>query len=185
MWTLTMPDWYTKPEQAYKDLPKLWDTMRKEIQREQGKFAYLAVVEGQPHRSEMPHFHVITFGRVPVRYSKRKDRAKNIKDFAAHCGFGHQAKDEEITSGRAAAYVAKYITKDGKGMPKGFRRVRCSRNWLKQPKPELDPYIVRSIGEAIADYLIRVENTCGRPIDDLLTDYQTASTKLTLERLMS
>lgn len=182
-WTLTLGKPYYTAKQGYAALPRLWDALRKALQRAYGKICYLAFVEGQALRNGMPHFHVIIYARVPQGYSKRRDRSKWIKDFAVAMGFGHQAEEKPITSDGAAQYVAKYVSKSTPYMPKGFRRVRYSRNWVRAPRPVRQPYVVRSIGEPIEAYILRVEEISGRDVDDLIKDYQSASIQMQLERL--
>lgn len=184
-WTLTIHPRIKTVKEAYAIIPTLWDAFRKEIQREQKRFKFLAFVEGQPQRNEMPHFHIIAFATVPKAFRKRKDPTMWIKDFAAHCGWGYQAKEEAINSSRASAYIAKYAGKGGNEMPKNFRRVRCSRSWEKPATPDNDAYLVRSIGELVQDYLTRVQEASNRTLDDLLFDYQHATDQLTIERLMN
>lgn len=182
-WTFTLGKRYKVPAEAYEHLKRLWDSLRKSIQREQGTFQYVAFVEGQPKRRNMPHFHVVTFASVPVKFRQRKDKRKWIKDFAAHYGFGHQAKEIPITTDAAAAYCAKYVSKATDGIPKYFRRVRTSQKWPIPPEPPTKPYIVRSAGESLDAYLLRVEEASGRDIDDLVRDYQHESVKMEVERL--
>lgn len=177
-----MPSYYKRPIEAYKALPRLWDALRKAIQRDQKKFTFIAFVEGQPERSYMPHFHIITFNTVPRGKSRRRSALKWIKDFAVRVGFGFEAYDEIVTSRRAAAYVSKYAAKDCPEIPKGFRRARCSRNWQKKPLPEVDPYIVRSMGEPISDYLFRVADTTGIRLDDIADAYEKATNRLRYQR---
>jgi len=181
-WTLTIHPRIKTVKDAYEVIPKQWDAFRKAIQRNQGAFKYLAFVEGQPERSNMPHFHIIAYAEIPDDWRVRKDPTKWIKDFAAHFGWGFEAYEEVITSRRAAAYIAKYASKGTPDIPKNFRRVRCSQSWQKPEQPDTDAYIVRSIGEALQDYLIRVQQACGRSLDDILEVYQKASTQLKLER---
>lgn len=181
-WTLTMGSNYVKPSEAYKEFPRLWDATRKAIQRYHKEFTFIAFVEGQPHRSYMPHFHVLTFQSIPEGYSKRTDPLMWIKDFGVHMGFGHQCEDAMVTSLRAAAYVTKYASKGCPEIPKGFRRVRCSRDWVKSPDKEYDPYYVRSVGERVEDYLMRVEEGTGVPIDTIAISYQKATVNLNYER---
>lgn len=182
-WTFTLPSGVKTAAQGYSLLKTLWDNLRKELQRDQGKICYLAFVEGQGKRGGMPHFHVIIYAHVPKRYNKRKDKDKNIKDFAVHVGFGHQAKDEPITSGKAAAYVSKYVSKGTPDIPKYFRRVRPSQDWIRPPRAKKGSYIVRGIGENVTDYLLRVEQACELPMEDLLTRYRQANLQLEIERL--
>jgi len=122
----------------------------------------MAFVEAQPKKRKMPHFHIIT--NVPAPY--------RIKDFAVHNGFGHQAKQDEITSTKAAYYVSKYVSKGDPNMPKKFRRVRVSQKWAKLPPFVGDHLFVKSKNELLRDYLIRVHEATGRGLDDLWDDWK-------------
>ena len=53
-WTLTMSGKIQTPERAYELLPKLWDSLRKKMQRSSDEWTYVAFVEGQPKRRHMP-----------------------------------------------------------------------------------------------------------------------------------
>lgn len=180
--TLTLGSKYKSTRDGYKALPRLWDNFRKTIQRYYGRFDYLAVVEEQPKKRKMPHFHVLAFCRIPPGYSRRKDPNKWIKDFGVKMGFGHQCTQQEVTDWLAAIYIAKYLGKDGQGMPKGFRRVRVSRYFPRRPQQPKQPYFVRSIGELLQDYLMRVQDVTGLDLDDLLHAYQDTYTLMELER---
>lgn len=184
-WTFTLPSRITSVAQGYAEIKRLWDNMRQELKRDQGKFPYLAFVEGQPKRGGMPHFHVIIYAHVPLRYQRRREAEKNIKDFAVHIGFGHQAKEEKITSGKAANYVTKYVSKSTPGMPKYFRRVRASQDWIRKPKPAKQQWVVRARGEQVSDYLLRVEEVSGRSVDEIQADYSTMTERMNYERLAS
>jgi hypothetical protein len=184
-WTLTMPPKYTKPSQAYSILPRIWDAFRKAIQRNQKRFTFVAFVEGQPERSNMPHFHIITSNTIPKGKSKRKDPLTYIKDFAPRFGFGWRADDQLISGQKAASYVSKYASKGCPEIPKGFRRVRCSRDWVRKPKPPLDPYLVRGRNEQTQDYLMRVADASGVPLDDIAETYVNTTHRLNQERLTS
>lgn len=157
-WTLTLRGKYHTPSQGYKALPHLWDNLRKRIQRQQARWSYCAFVEGQPQRDYMPHFHVISLSKAPVR----------LKDLAHECGFGYQASEKYINSAAAANYCAKYASKTNPATPKGFRRVRASRDWAKLPEYEGDPLLVMAKSEFLSDYLIRVHSVTGVPLDELL-----------------
>lgn len=152
-WTFTMSRVFKTRKSAYIAIPRLWDALRKYLQRRYGKWEYCAFVEGQPHRSNMPHFHVISLVKSPIR----------IKDMAAHIGFGYQAYEEIISDKKAGYYVAKYASKTDAQMPTGFRRVRTSRGWPKLPPYHGSPYIVKSASETLADYLVRVAEISGIP----------------------
>jgi len=184
-WTLTMGSQYIRPAEAYRDFPRCWDALRKAIQRYYKEFTFIAFVEGQPLRSYMPHFHVLTFQAIPDGYSARTDPLEWIKDFGVRMGFGWSNKDELVTSLKAAAYVTKYASKGCPEIPKNFRRVRCSRDWVKSPDKQYDPYYVRSIGEPIEDYLQRVEAGTGVSIDAIAQSYQKATANLNYERRLN
>lgn len=153
--TFTLPGWVPTPRKGYQILPERWDNLRKTLQRTFRDFTYAAFVEGQPERSNMPHFHVITFQPAPRR----------IKDMAVHAGFGHQADQQEVTGAYAAWYVSKYASKSTPGIPAGFRRVRISRDWPRLPSPEyaLAVYPMRP-REALSEYLLRVAATIRSPV---------------------
>lgn len=157
-WTLTMGRKYKTAEQAYKDLPKLWDRFRKYIKRlHHGKWEYVAFVEGQPHRVDMPHFHIISLIKSP----------KRLKDIAVWSGFGYEAKEKKVTSAKAAWYVAKYASKQSPSCPRGFRRVRSSAGWAKLPERPGE-LIVRAADEPLQDYLMRVSDVTKAPLDLLI-----------------
>lgn len=160
-WTLTLPGYYKDTDYAYLKLPKLWDALRKDVQRHFAVWLYIAFVEGQPERSYMPHFHILS----------SEKSWKRFKDFAVSHGFGYQADQQEITGDGAASYVAKYASKQGNSAPKGFRRVRCSRSWPKPPKPPMQAYLVRSNSETLYGFLDRVAYTTHQDIGRLYEDY--------------
>lgn len=158
-WTLTMRAKYKTPQQAYAALPGLWDRFRKYIKRlHPGKWEYVAFVEGQPKRVDMPHFHIISLIKSP----------KRLKDIAVWAGFGYQAYEKKVTSDKAAWYVAKYASKQSPSCPRGFRRVRASRGWTALPKKDGASLIVRAADESLQRYLERVASETGVPLDDVL-----------------
>jgi hypothetical protein len=156
-WTLTLRGKYRTPAAGFKALPGLWDNFRKIIQRLGGKWTYIAFVEGQPKRSYMPHFHIIVMRKSP----------KRLKDLAMQAGFGFEAKEKKVNSGKAASYVAKYASKQSPATPKNFRRVRSSKDWAKLPESETEPYLVKSRKETITEFLLRVEYITGVDLDTL------------------
>lgn len=172
MWTLTLGSNYKDVSKAYSDLKKLWDRLRKSLQRyyakESGtknyKWTYLAFVEGQPKRNGMPHFHIISGVIAPER----------IKDFAVHNGFGFEAYEKKITGRGAANYVAKYASKGAGIIPRSFRRVRASRDWHKLPDYEKDKLLVKGNAETLTEYLLRVSAVSGISPDQLLTKWYNA-----------
>jgi len=158
-WTLTIGSNIKTAAQAYVALPKLWDTFRVRIKRllDGQKWSYCAFVEGQPQRTFMPHFHIISMTKCPMR----------LKDLACKVGFGYMANEQRITSLRAANYVAKYASKQGQEMPRSFRRVRASRDWAKLPDFDGVALMVKSRKENTLDFLLRVHAVTGVFIDDL------------------
>ena len=172
MWTLTLGSNYSDVRKAYSDLKKLWDRLRKAVVRHYQKkynwrhftWTYLAFVEGQPKRNGMPHFHVLSAISAPER----------LKDFAVRCGFGFQADEHEINGKGAGAYVAKYASKGAGIIPKDFRRVRASQDWTKLPDFKRDTLFVKSKGEHLSDYLIRVHEGTGVSIDTLWDNWRLA-----------
>lgn len=157
-WTFTMGSRVRTAARGYAILPTLWDNLRKTVQRSCSDWSYCAFVEGQTHRGNMPHFHVISMISAPRR----------IKDLAVQCGFGYQATQTPINSQKAANYCAKYASKTNPATPKGFRRVRASQDWAKMPPYDGEPLIVRGKRELLSDYLLRVHWKTGVDIDDLL-----------------
>jgi hypothetical protein len=167
-WTLTMRRKYRTPESAYQALPRLWDTLRKAIQRREKKFSYIAFVEGQPKRGNMPHFHVI----CNVKPWKR------VKDIATYAGFGYQATADEVNGPKAASYVAKYATKQNPATPKGFRRVRTSQDIKPLPEYQGEGLIAPKSSEHTWEYILRVSNITGIDADEL---YETWNDNLDIE----
>lgn len=148
---------YHDPESAYDALPRLWDTLRKSIQRRSKKFSYIAFVEGQPKRGNMPHFHII----CNVKPWKR------VKDIAMYAGFGYQATADEVNGPKAASYVAKYATKQNPATPKGFRRVRTSQDIKQLPDRAVDGLIVPLKHETTVGYVLRVSYVTGIDADTI------------------
>lgn len=156
-WTLTLRPSIKTPEAGYAALPKLWKHLHRAMDRAIGEWSYLAFVEGHPQRSWIPHFHLISMSRSPIR----------LKDLAMQAGFGYQATESLVTSGQAGQYVAKYASKVNPAIPKGFRRVRCSQDWTKLPDFIGDPLLVKARSETTTHYLLRVNEVSGVPVDDL------------------
>jgi hypothetical protein len=166
-WTLTLGRKYKTAAEGFAALPRLWDRFRKYIKRLQpGVWQYVAFVEGQPKRGHMPHFHIISLTKCP----------KRLKDVAVWSGFGYEAKETRVTSGKAAAYVAKYASKQSPVTPKGFRRVRSSQGWTKLPKHGDDILIVQATKESLQDYLTRVASETGIPMDAIVEAWLSKET---------
>lgn len=161
-WTLTMGRKYKTAAQAYAALPGLWDRFRKYIARlHPGTWEYVAFVEGQPHRVDMPHFHIISLIKAP----------KRLKDIAVWSGFGYQADEKRVTGDKAAWYVAKYASKQSPSCPRGFRRVRASRGWTKLPEKGGPGLIVQAQKETLQAYFLRVADETGIPVDDVVSTW--------------
>lgn len=162
-WTLTLGRKYKTAAQGFAALPGLWDRFRKYMSRlNTGKtWEYCAFVEGQPQRGHMPHFHIISTIKCP----------KRLKDVAVWSGFGYQAKEIKVTTGKAASYVAKYASKQSPKTPKGFRRVRASLGWAQLPRKDGTAIIVRAQKESLQNYLERVAHETAIPLDDVLQEW--------------
>lgn len=163
-WTLTLRGSVRTPKQGFAALPKLWDTLRKAVQRAVGRWEYVAFVEGHPKRGNIPHFHIISMSKAPRR----------IKDLAMYAGFGYQAKEKRVDGAGAASYVAKYASKQHEDTPRNFRRVRASRSWAKLPEGEGDGFIVKAITETLTAYLLRVHELTGIEMETLLQRWADA-----------
>lgn len=191
-WTLTLRPSIQTAKDGYRALPKLWDTFRKMLQRYYGeKWDYCAFVEAHPQRGHIPHFHIISMrpipyvtsvtdkktgkvtyikGRIPREQRNTKlnaYRKMRLKDLAMRAGFGYQADDSVVTGHKAASYVAKYASKTEIAIPKGFRRVRATRNWAKLPDIEGPELIVKSQKETDFSYIMRVHDITGIDVEKL------------------
>lgn len=111
--------------------PKAWSKLRQRAYRATGGFQYLLVPE--QHKDGRLHVHAIETAGLGERW---------WKDNGRECGLGYMAEEEKaLTAGGAAGYVVKYLSKSlaYTAWPKGFRRVRVSRQWPKMPKlPEIE-----------------------------------------------
>lgn len=164
-WTVTMRGKYRTAAAAYKDFPRLWKHFQRAIKRKTGKWSYCAFVEGHPRRGKIPHFHIISMQKCPGR----------LKDIAMEAGFGFQATETRVTSTRAANYCAKYASKQGEGMPKGFRRVRASHDWSKLPDVPGKSLLVKRKKEALWEFIIRVSEEIGVDAETLAENWQSAA----------
>jgi|ERR671923_211101 hypothetical protein len=158
-WTFTLPGHIKNQAFGFRVLRHAWKNLRQSVYRYYGEFQYAAFVEIHPKRQGVAHFHIVSLCPCPGR----------IKDVAVHAGLGHQATEAVIDGGEAAYYVAKYTSKQGDNMPKGFRRVRYSREWPSLPKPLYDTEIYpMQKGEILSDYLRRISANTGTPFSALL-----------------
>lgn len=176
MLTVTLGSAELDVSRAYQKLKKLWNRLRMSITRQvKIKWQYCAFVEGQPHRQSMPHLHVILNLIPPDCYGKKgKVTQHAVHNFAHALGWGFEANFQAVTDDRASFYVAKYVSKGSRAIPRGFRRVRVSRQWATVPRDPLKKLIVRAYGETLDCYLLRVENLTNTDIQDLLAEYNTA-----------
>lgn len=104
--------------------PKLRKRMRRATEAQSEVLYY--VRNWEMHKDSSFHTHLITNAPLSTRW---------LKNNAAACGLGYQAKmDECINAGQAAGYMAKYFVKQyGTTLhkyPKGARRVQTSQNWV-------------------------------------------------------
>jgi hypothetical protein len=172
--TLTLGRSVKSVQVGYSLLPGLWDTTRKNYQRKLGSFSYLAFVEGQPNRSYMPHFHILTVEAPPVRPGKHGNITQHsLHDWAHALGWGFEAKLLIVNGPEAMAYVAKYASKISPFTPKSFRRVRASRDWPKDDKPKGGAWITPAFKEDIPHFLQRAADFTGLAIEDCYTAYST------------
>lgn len=181
--TLTLGSQYRTPKAGFAALPKLWDRLRKCIQRVQGAFEYLAFVEGQPERSNMPHFHILMNCEPPAKRNKYGKITKhNLHDFAVLKGWGHQAELKPVTDDQAGWYVSKYATKQHEDTPKGFRRVRASKGWTKLPRHPHAALIVPSKTEDVGMFINRLSEQTGVSQEDCYQQYRAGQKMLARER---
>jgi len=178
--TLTFGSDYRTPAKAFANLKRLWDGLRKEMQRKYPGWQFMAFVEGQVKtRGGMPHFHIVSNRHPPTKRGKDgKYTKKGVHDYAVRRGFGHQAEAKPIDGQGAAWYVAKYASKGDPAMPKKFRRVRASRRWTKIPKDPEKRLIVPARGESLINFLLRASELTGREIDDLYSIWAEAQAAL-------
>jgi hypothetical protein len=176
MLTLTLGGSEREVEPAYRKLKKLWNRLRMAINRQvSGKWQYAAFVEGQPKRKSMPHFHII-IDIIPKQMLNKKGKVTqhNVHNMAHKYGWGFEADFGVISDEKAAWYVSKYVSKGAAVIPRGFRRVRTSQHWTPFDRDPEKRLIVRRSGEALPDYLIRVQEFANVPLDDLHSEWATA-----------
>lgn len=170
--TLTLGRSVKNVTQGYSLLPGLWDTTRKQYQRKYGSFSYLAFVEGQPNRSYMPHFHILTVEPPPARLGKRGNITQHgVHDWAHAIGWGFEAKLLIVNGPEAMAYVAKYASKTSPLIPRNFRRVRASKDWPKDDDKPAGVWIVPSKKEDLPHFIARAADFTGLAIEDCYAAY--------------
>jgi hypothetical protein len=103
-----------------------WPRLRKKALYANGQFEYVLIPE--QHKNGILHCHLIATNQLTQRW---------WKDNAFKSGMGYMSKVLALSdSGLVPQYVAKYLGKDFVRVqwPKGFRRVRTSKNWPKLPE---------------------------------------------------
>lgn len=177
---LTFGSDYRKPETAFRALPRLWDSLRKELKREYPGWQFMAFVEGQAKtRGGMPHFHIVSNQHPPSKKGKQGQwTERGMHDWSVKRGFGFQVWCELVDGPKAAYYVSKYASKGDPAMPKGFRRVRASQGWTKDPVDPLRKLIVPAKGETLIDFLIRVNTSTGLDMETLYQHWHAAQEEL-------
>lgn len=114
---------------SIKNIRSNWPKLRKRLKRnteKRGEQLYY-VRNWEHHKDKSFHMHFVTNAGVTTRW---------MKDNAAKCGLGNQAKiNDTFNPGQAAGYMAKYMVKQlASGLhvfPKGARRFDTSGNWVK------------------------------------------------------
>lgn len=166
--TLTQPETVMSAEFAYGILPKQWDKYRRSIEYEWKYIEpvrYIAFVEGQPRRNDMPHFHVLS-NAYPLPSGRQAPKTA-LSKCAVLCGFGFEVEITYAASKLAAWYVSKYASKANTNIPKGFRRVRASQGFAELPLHPHEDVILPAPSEKLTDYLIRVSEVTDVAIDTL------------------
>lgn len=105
---------------------RAWPALRKRATVAGGKFDYFIVPE--KHKDGRLHLH----GMVSLALSTRW-----WKDKAAGVGLGYHADEKPVRDALdVSRYVIKHLDKQmqTEGWPKGFRRIRTSRSWPKEPE---------------------------------------------------
>jgi len=119
---------YWRGERSLENLRNNWQKLKQRMEyltAKQGeKHFYVRVWEA--HKDGSFHMHLITNAPVDTRW---------LKDNAAQCGLGYQAKiDEAVNAGQVAGYISKYMLKsipNATHYPKGARRIEVSHTWVK------------------------------------------------------
>lgn len=180
MLTVTLGSTEKEVAPAYRKLKKLWNRLRMSITRQvKTRWQYCAFVEGQPKRQSMPHFHII-LNVIPPKIVGKKGRVTKhaVHNFAHRLGWGFEADFQAVTDDDASYYVSKYVSKGSAVIPRGFRRVRVSRRWTPFPLDPLKRLIVRRQGETLPDFFTRVQELTDTPLDDLYSEWSTATYEL-------
>jgi hypothetical protein len=177
--TLTLGSGYKNAELAYSQLKKLWNRLRMAVTRSSGKWQYVAFVEGQPKRANMPHFHVIMSVEPPVQKNKKGQITKHaLHNWGNSMGWGFQIDLKIVNSRKAAYYTAKYTAKGAGIVPRGFRRVRTSQGWYKKPVDPSKKLIVPAKTEDIGHFIARVSDETGLAPEEAYKRWSEAQAEL-------
>lgn len=127
--TITAHRKFRSKKSSLKNIRDNWHKLRKRMARAVAKhdeeLYYVRVWE--QHQNGAYHMHLITNAQINTRW---------LKNNAAQCGLGYQAKiDKTVNAGQAAGYMAKYLLKQHESgtlytYPKGARRIEASQNWV-------------------------------------------------------
>jgi hypothetical protein len=160
--TITQPASVKTPEFAYHILASQWSKFRQRWEYwadKQGAYnLYAAFVEGQSRRAGMPHFHIL---------ATCLPKKEKLREWVVSSGLGYEVDLQDVKPNTGVAwYVSKYSTKgsDAHLMPKGFRRVRFSRDWPQMLfRSDLleSEAIVRLPRESYAAWLLRAVQAFG------------------------
>jgi len=124
--TITAHEKWRGLESSLKNLRQGWKKLYNRMRRKYGINDYVKVWER--HKDGSLHLHVLIAKKIGKRW---------LKDNARQCGMGYQADSSQAKNGgQVAGYVAKYLLKsynEGADMPKGLRRIECSRSFPKLP----------------------------------------------------
>lgn len=106
-----------------------WGKLYDALKRQARMLEYFLVPE--KHKDGRMHVHALWTAEVSQKW---------VKDNARKRGLGHQCKVVKVEDAfKAANYVSKYVGKDiGEDVPRGFRRVRTSQNWIDIPEPNTE-----------------------------------------------
>lgn len=105
-----------------------WVKLNRRIKRASQHHNYFLIPE--LHQSGKLHFHALTDAALKKKWWKDNGRA---------CGMGYQNDLQEVKeAGGVGGYLTKYLAKtlQNSNFPKGFRRIRASKDWPALPELE-------------------------------------------------
>lgn len=139
------------PDQSVWVWPDAWGKLRDRMKyRAGGVFYYLMIPEH--HSDGRLHVHAIESAGVSKTWLKKAARKS---------GLGYMDDEGKLnTPASGASYVTKYLTKsmEHAHWPRGFRRIRTSRNWPEldePPTPEGWQFVPLPQKEQLSDELSR------------------------------